>query len=67
MTIFRRRTAKTGIGPECLFRKGEITLVTALKGTTTVLTALITAHAALKVALAAWDAEEAKMGPVVQG
>jgi hypothetical protein len=41
------------------------TLVTALQGTLTTLTAVTTAHAALKVALAAWDAEEAKMGPVI--
>jgi hypothetical protein len=40
-------------------------LVTALQGTVATLTALAAAHAALKVALAAWDAEEAKMGPVV--
>jgi hypothetical protein len=40
-------------------------LVTALQGTITTLTALSAAHAALKVALAAWDAEDAKMGPVV--
>jgi len=40
-------------------------LVTALQGSITVLTALNAAHAALKVALAAWDAEDAKMGPVV--
>ena len=40
-------------------------LVTALQGSSTVLTALNAAHAALKVALAAWDAEDAKMGPVV--
>ena len=40
-------------------------LVTALQGSITVLTALNAAHAALKVALAAWDAEDAKMGPVI--
>jgi hypothetical protein len=40
-------------------------LVTALQGTVATLTALSAAHAALKVALAAWDAEDAKMGPVV--
>src|ERR1019366_3723158 len=40
-------------------------LVTALQGTVTTLTTLTAAHAALKVALAAWAAEEAKMGPVV--
>jgi hypothetical protein len=40
-------------------------LVTALQGSITTLTALTAAHAALKVALAAWDAEDAKMGPVV--
>ena len=39
-------------------------LVTALQGTVTALTAVTAAHAALKVALAAWDAEDAKMGPV---
>jgi hypothetical protein len=42
------------------------TLVMALQGTIAALTALITAHAALKVTLAAWETEEAKMGPVVQ-
>jgi hypothetical protein len=41
------------------------TLVTALQGTVTTLTNLTAAHAALKVALAAMDAEEAKMGPIV--
>jgi hypothetical protein len=41
------------------------TLVTALQGTATALTAVTSAHAALKVALAAWDTEEAKMGPVI--
>jgi hypothetical protein len=41
------------------------TLVTALQGTLAALTAVTTAHAALKVTLAAWDAEEAKMGPVI--
>jgi hypothetical protein len=41
------------------------TLVTALQGTVTTLLAVTAAHAALKVTLAAWDAEEAKMGPVV--
>jgi hypothetical protein len=41
------------------------TLVTALQGTVTALTTLTAAHAALKVALAAWDAEDAKMGPVI--
>ena len=40
-------------------------LVTALQGTVTTLTTLTAAHAALKVALAAMDAEEAKMGPIV--
>jgi hypothetical protein len=40
-------------------------LVTALQGTLTALTAVTAAHAALKVALAAWDTEEAKMGPVI--
>jgi hypothetical protein len=40
-------------------------LVTALQGTITTLMAVTAAHAALKVTLAAWDAEEAKMGPVV--
>jgi hypothetical protein len=40
-------------------------LVTALQGSITTLTAVATAHAALKVALAAWDAEDAKMGPVI--
>ena len=40
-------------------------LVTALQGSISTLTAVATAHAALKVALAAWDAEDAKMGPVV--
>jgi hypothetical protein len=40
-------------------------LVTALQGTVTTLTTLTAAHAALKVALAAWAAEEAKMGPVI--
>ena len=39
-------------------------LVTALQGSVTALMAVTTAHAALKVALAAWDAEDAKMGPV---
>jgi hypothetical protein len=41
------------------------TLVTALQGTLMTLTAVTTARAALKVALAAWDTEEAKMGPVI--
>ncbi len=40
-------------------------LVTALQGTVTALTAVTAAHAALKVTLAAWDAEEATMGPVI--
>ena len=40
-------------------------LVTALQGTVTALTAVTAAHAALKVTLAAWDAEDAKMGPVI--
>jgi hypothetical protein len=39
-------------------------LVTALQGSVTALMAVTTAHAALKVALAAWDAEDAKMGPI---
>jgi hypothetical protein len=39
-------------------------LVTALQGSVTALMAVTTAHAALKVALAAWDADDAKMGPV---
>ena len=41
------------------------TLVTALQGTVATLTAVTTAHAALKVALAAWATEAAKMGPVI--
>ena len=40
-------------------------LVTALQGTITALTAVTAAHAGLKVTLAAWEAEEAKMGPVI--
>jgi hypothetical protein len=40
-------------------------LVTALQGTVATLVAVTTAHAALKVALAAYDAEDAKMGPVI--
>jgi hypothetical protein len=40
------------------------TLVTALQGSVTALLAVTTAHAALKVALAAWDADDAKMGPI---
>ena len=40
-------------------------LVTALQGTITTLTAVTAAHAALKVALAAFDAEDTKMGPVI--
>jgi hypothetical protein len=40
-------------------------LVTALQGSVTALTAVTAAHAALKVTLAAWDAEDAKMGPVI--
>jgi hypothetical protein len=42
------------------------TLVQALQGLITVLTAVIAAHAGVKVALASWDAEDAKTGPVVQ-
>jgi len=41
------------------------TLVTALQGTLTALTAVTAAHAALKVTLAAWNTEEAKMAPVI--
>jgi hypothetical protein len=41
------------------------TLVTALQGTLAALTAVTTARAALKVTLAAWDTEEAKMAPVL--
>ena len=41
------------------------TLVTALQGTVATLTAVTAAHAALKVALAAYDTEDAKMGPVI--
>ena len=41
------------------------TLVQALQGTIAVLDAVVAAHAALKVALASWDAEDAKMGPIV--
>ena len=41
------------------------TLVPALQGLIAALTAVTAAHASLKVALASWDAEDAKMGPIV--
>ncbi len=41
------------------------TLVQALQGLIDALQAVLAAHAALKVTLAAWDAEDTKMGPIV--
>ena len=41
------------------------TLVTALQGSITALTAVTAAHAALKVTLEAWATEQAKMGPTI--
>ncbi len=41
------------------------TLVQALQGTIAALNAVTAAHASVKVALAAWDAEVAKMGPQI--
>jgi hypothetical protein len=41
------------------------TLVQALQGVIAALSAVTSAHAAVKAALTAWDAEDAKMGPVV--
>jgi hypothetical protein len=41
------------------------TLVQALQGLITALTAVVAAHAGVKVALAAWNTEDAKMGPIV--
>jgi hypothetical protein len=41
------------------------TLVPALQATIAALAAVVTAHAGLKAALVAWDAQEAKMGPEV--
>jgi hypothetical protein len=42
------------------------TLVPALQATIAALNAVLAAHAGLKAALTAWDAEQAKMGPQIQ-